>query len=315
MTSSTISLREKIAIVLPTYNGEAYLAEQLDSLLAQSYKNFVIVTRDDGSHDESKAIISRYADEQPELFCVLPSDEENLGASAGFSLLTQYVLGNKERLGLSNAYIMFCDQDDVWLPTKVEVDLRAMLAREKLVGSNEAVLIHSDLRVVDERLNLLSDSFFTYQKIDSSKNSVWHLLLRNTVTGCTMMINEPLARVACPIPKEAVMHDWWLALVCSAVGDIVTLPEALVSYRQHGGNTLGAQQYQPRSAMRRLVNIVNDKRHEAIALDLFRQSQVFCEKHIHALRFSGRIRLRLMRSLGASNAQVRTLALKLLVAF
>ena len=259
MTSSTISLREKIAIVLPTYNGEAYLAEQLDSLLAQSYKNFVIVTRDDGSQDDSAAIIGRYAFEHADLFHVLENDGKNLGACASFSLLTQYVLENKERLGLSSAYIMFCDQDDVWLPTKIEASLRAMLAREKLKACDSPVLIHSDLRVVDERLNLLSDSFFAYQKIDSSKKNVWHLLLMNTVTGCTAMINESLARVACPIPQEAVMHDWWLALVCSAVGDIVTLPEALVSYRQHGSNTLGALQYQPQSPMKRLANIVNDR--------------------------------------------------------
>lgn len=306
-------LLTKIAIILPTYNGESYLAAQLESLLSQSYKNFVIVTRDDGSSDSSEAIIAHYAAQSPQHFWVLKNNGENLGASANFSYMTQYVLSNKDLLGLHVAYLMFCDQDDVWLPHKIEVTMAAMLAKESVVGT-APVLVHSDLKVVDDKLAILSESLFSYQKLQPIKKSTWRLLISNTVTGCTVMINEALAQAASPIPQDAIMHDWWLALVASVAGDIVTLSEALVMYRQHESNTLGAREHRSKNVMRRMGKLVNDTSHEAIASDLHRQAAVFERCFKEHLGLKNQLRLWLMRSLGSQNPRIRTFALKALFA-
>ena len=107
-----MSANTKIAVLLSTYNGEKFLGEQLDSLLAQSHKNFILVVRDDGSRDRTVSILESYAGDHPERIHLLSRDGVNMGASAGFAFLVDYVLKNKKLLGLKSTYMMFCDQDD-----------------------------------------------------------------------------------------------------------------------------------------------------------------------------------------------------------
>jgi glycosyltransferase involved in cell wall biosynthesis len=104
----------RLAIILPTYNGANYLAEQLNSLAAQTSKNFVIVIRDDGSTDNTLDVIQSFQIKFPQLIHFVTSAENNLGASGSFSYLMRYVLEHKHELNLDSAYIMFCDQDDIW---------------------------------------------------------------------------------------------------------------------------------------------------------------------------------------------------------
>lgn len=306
------SQHTKIAILLPTYNGEIYLSQQLDSLLSQSYSNFIIVSRDDSSDDKSLEVMQRYAEKFPEHFHVLNSDGVNLGACGNFSFLMQYVLANKEALGLGNAYMMFCDQDDVWKPNKIEENLNAMQNQETL-SPGAPVLVHSDLEVVDSKLHPLADSLFKYQKISSKRNSVWRLLILNTVTGCTAMINEALATLASPIPSAAIMHDWWIALVASGLGKIVTIDEPLVCYRQHDANTLGALQHEPQKIGARVRNLLSDSRHKDISLLLYRQSCEFSRNYGDQLGLRSKIRLWMLRALGNRSAQLRTFFLKVFV--
>lgn len=298
----------KIVILLPTYNGAAYLESQLDSLLAQSHANFVVVARDDGSTDRSLELMHRYADRFPEHFHVLNSDGVNLGACGSFSFLMAYVLANKKMLGLDNAYMMFCDQDDVWKPTKIEESLCAMKNQEGL-SPGAPVLVHSDLEVVDSKLHPLADSLFEYQRINSKRNSVWRLLILNTVTGCTAMINESLATVAGPIPNDAIMHDWWVALVASGLGKIVTIDKPLVRYRQHDTNTLGALQYERQKVSARVKKLLSDSSHKDLALQLYSQSCEFSRIHRADLGMSSKLRLLMLRALGSRSGSVRTLAL------
>lgn len=236
----------KIAILLSVYNGEAYLSEQLDSLLSQSYQNFVVVIRDDSSTDNSYRLISKYAENAPSKFHVLAPDKENKGASGGFAFLMEYVLQNKACLGLDKAYLMFCDQDDVWHDTKVQIQIETMLTAEKRFNClDRPILIHSDLQVVAADLTLIAASFISYQGLEIERNRFPNLVISNLVTGCTALINEPLAVKALPIPTNAIMHDWWLAVVAAAFGKIVFLDQALLHYRQHGNNTIGASKYEP----------------------------------------------------------------------
>jgi len=309
-----ITQHTKIAILLPTYNGEIYLSQQLDSLLSQSYSNFIIVSRDDSSDDKSLEVMQRYAEKFPEHFHVLNSDGVNLGACSSFSFLIQYVLENKAILGLDNAYMMFCDQDDVWKPNKIEESLYAMQNQETL-SAGAPVLVHSDLEVVDSKLHPLADSLFKYQGISSSRKSVWRLLILNTVTGCTAMINESLATLVGPIPNDAIMHDWWIALVASGLGKIVTIDEALVSYRQHDTNTVGALQYEPQKVSARVKKLMSDSSYKDISLQLYRQASEFSDIYRDQLGICSKIRLFMLRSLGNRSAKLRTLALKVLVVF
>ena len=233
----------KIAVLLSTYNGEKFLAEQIDSLLAQSHKNFILVVRDDGSHDRTVSILESYAFNHSVQIRLLSCDGQNLGASGGFAFLIDYVIKNKESLGLTSSYMMFCDQDDTWFPEKIERLLTVMLATEADNNSALPIIVHSDLEVVSEQNTVIAKSLINYQGLEIERNSFPNLVISNLVTGCTALINQSLAEKALPIPKNAIMHDWWLALVAAAFGKLVYLNIPLVHYRQHGNNTIGAKEF------------------------------------------------------------------------
>ncbi len=300
----------RIAILLPTWNGEKFLAEQLDSLLAQTYQNFVVVIRDDGSSDGTPALLAKYAAAHPHHIHVLVSDGQNLGASGSFSWLMNYALQHKQALGLERAWLMFCDQDDVWVPQKVAISMQRMLAlQQKYPGA--PALVHSDLRVVDEQRQLLAPSFVAYQGLEPRRNNFGRMIVSNTVTGCTALLNEELITLASPVPPEAVMHDWWLALVASAFGHIDYIDEALVEYRQHGRNTIGAREYQKEergSFLRRVLEV----RHKDLLTGLGIQAQAFLELYRPQLTREQKWLLNVSSRLASRSNFVQKLALKYL---
>lgn len=221
-----------MAILLPTYNGEQYIGEMLDSLLrSQHCDSFVIYIRDDGSKDQTIAILKKYASQYDDTFVLFFG--ENIGSVKGFNFLL------KKSLGDGFNYFMFADQDDIWTEDKVGL----VLERLKGADPDQPFLTHSDLYVVDENLKVIDQSFWHYQKLNPGKSSINRLFIQNMITGCTIGINRKLAILAYPIPKEAIMHDWWLALVASAFGTIDVIKKQLVYYRQHSTNTIGAQKY------------------------------------------------------------------------
>lgn len=232
----------KIAILLATYNGSRFLSAQLDSIVTQSYRNYVVLVRDDCSADDTLAILQQYVAAHPTQINLLPADATNLGASGSFSRLLNHALEHKHELGLEHAYMMFCDQDDVWRENKIETEVAAMLKAE--AGNRQIpVLVHSDLEVVSESLTSIAPSFMRYQGLEIQRNQFNSIAISNLVTGCTALINEALAQQASPVSAQAIMHDWWLALVASAFGKLVYLDTPLVRYRQHGRNTIGAKEH------------------------------------------------------------------------
>ena len=219
---------KKISILISTFNGKKYIKEQLDSIFNQTYKNIEIIVRDDGSSDNTIEILKSYN--------IKPIDTKiNLGAMGSFEELLKYALQNS-----NSDYFMFCDQDDVWDTKKVEKTLAKMEEMEKEFG-NIPLLVHTDLEVVDEKLNTINNSFMNFQKINPGINKFHNLLIQNTITGCTMMINRKLAQMCLPIPDKAIMHDWWIGLVASQFGKIGYLNESTIKYRQHTSNTIGAK--------------------------------------------------------------------------
>ena len=232
----------KIAILLSTYNGENYLAEQLDSLLKQTYSDFIIIIRDDGSTDGTENIISHYVDQNQGKIHKLSEIRSNIGPRSSYSLLIKYVMKEKVTLGISRLYMMLCDQDDIWAKEKLEIQMSEMLCTEQKFPDSP-VLIHSDLKVVDESKSVIAESFIEYQGLEIKRNTFTNVVISNLVTGCTSLFNEELARIALPIPNSAIMHDWWLALTASAFGKVVFINIPLVEYRQHENNTIGAKEF------------------------------------------------------------------------
>jgi glycosyltransferase involved in cell wall biosynthesis len=222
------------AIVLSTFQGEHYVDAQLESIRAQTAPDWRLYVRDDGSSDGTQGRLLHWAkrDDRIEL---LPNDGRNIGAAASFGVLLQYALDRGAR------HIFLSDQDDVWLPEKCERLLVHMERQERAMGQQIPALIHSDLRVVRSDLREIHPSFNALQHMEAAgPRAATRLLLRNSVTGCATLVNAALVRCALPMPTVA-MHDWWLAQCAAAFGHIHFVPEALVLYRQHGNNLVGAR--------------------------------------------------------------------------
>lgn len=222
-----------IDILLATYQGGDYLEEQIDSIFSQTHSHFHLWIRDDQSQDASLPFLQKLAQGNPQQVTLL-SNEKNVGVIQNFSKL----------LTASNAnYICFADQDDKWFPDKLERTLEQMKILEKQAGLATPLLVHTDLAVASKELSLIHPSFWHYSHLNPRMTALHHLVVQNCVTGCTMMLNRPLADLVLPIPLEALMHDWWIALVAACFGVIGTVEKPTLFYRQHGLNDTGAKQY------------------------------------------------------------------------
>lgn len=227
----------KIVICLSTYNGANYLNELLSSIEKTSLplSQIELLVRDDGSTDASYEILQNFIQDSA-LHIKILEDRTNLGVKKSFELLMN------QAIEMNAQYIMFCDQDDVWYSDKIEKTLSKM---EELEGgyTDFPFLAHGNMNIVNEKLDILATSFLKYQHIDSNKKDLSYFIVDNNITGCTMMINRVLAEKVQTIPNEAIMHDWWIAMVASAFGKIAYVDEPLMLYRQHSSNDTGAKRY------------------------------------------------------------------------
>lgn len=222
-----------VAIVMATYDGAVHVAEQLRSLLAQDVREWQLFVRDDGSRDDTRARVEAFAREDSRI-SLLPAGER-LGPAANFGTLCEHAL----RAGAE--YVFPCDQDDVWHPAKLSRALARMRQLEAAHGTSTPLLVHSDLEVVSASLDVIAPSFLRYQGIAHvPAEPLKVLLVQNFVTGCASLLNRALLELALPIPPQAIMHDWWLALCAAAAGRIGFVEDPLVRYRQHGANQIGA---------------------------------------------------------------------------
>ncbi len=223
-----------VLILLSTYQGEKYLADQLDSLISQTYPHWTLLIRDDSSTDNTTLLIKKYIEIDHRIH-LIEDQLGNIKPIKSFSVLMQHALNRDEN------FIFFCDQDDVWLPDKLSVQTALLQSMEQQFGHDTPLLVHSDLRVVDSQLHDIHPSFLQYEKINRNVNSPLHtLLINNFVTGCTVGINRILLEQASPIPDQVVMHDWWCALCAAASGKIDFISQPTVLYRQHQNNTIGS---------------------------------------------------------------------------
>ena len=265
---------ETVDIVLATYNGRSYLQQQLDSLLGQSVKNTRILIGDDGSTDGTLDLLTQYAEKFSDRVELLPTQRGGKGASANFSHLL---------LATDAPYVFLCDQDDVWDEDKISVSLKCIRDLESQYGTDTPILVHTDLRVVDQHLETISDSFFGFQRLDAQAASLKQLLAQNMVTGCTVVVNRVLLNKALPVPDSAIMHDWWLALVAAAFGKIGFVDRATMSYRQHGTNTVGAKGWTVAFIAARLKQLVSGVGAGELLRPGIKQAEAFLQRYESSL--------------------------------
>ena len=271
-------MEQKVKILVATYNNEKYIEELLDSLLSQSFSNIEIVIRDDGSCDSTLEIVNRIKESDSRIKILEIANSLKSAKSNFFTLLLNTPLEKNE-------YIMFADADDVWKKDKVEKTIEVMLTNE----TDLPTLVHTDLTVVDEQLNLIAPSLFKYEKISPERKTLKNILVQNNVTGCTVMINSALKDMVNEYPKDTVMHDWWLTLIAATFGNIVVLNEQTILYRQHGGNQIGA--YDSNSLSQGFKKLSNKERMKGIYISMFRQAGCFSEVFKEQLKEEDKIML------------------------
>ena len=221
-----------IDILMAVYNGEKYLEEQLESIINQSFSKWQLIIHDDGSKDSSLAIIQKYEKKYPEKIKAIYDDMKFGSSKDNFVHLMKYSKAD---------YVMFADQDDVWEKDKVKHSYMTIRKLETKMPAGLPILVHGDLEVVNEHLETVSASLFQMQKLDYKKSKFKDYLVQNNVTGCTIIINKILKELCCDMPKEAIMHDWWLALTASAFGCVYGINKSDIKYRQHENNVEGAK--------------------------------------------------------------------------
>ncbi|MCL7939243.1 glycosyltransferase family 2 protein [Halomonas sp. ATCH28] len=233
-----------VEILLATSNGERYLVDLLESLLAQTHRPIRVLVHDDGSDDSTVSILKKYSDFYPDVFFVIQDENVRLGVLKNFEFLMNYS---------SADYIMFCDQDDVWMPEKIQEMLKTIKETE-LNFPQKPILIHCDLEVVDNSLGCISPSFFSYQRLPRHA-TLPRQLIQNNVTGCAAILNRRAIELSLPMADAAVMHDWWISCcILRNDGIVQFLPEPLVKYRQHSQNAIGAKGYSLKSYTKKIMD-------------------------------------------------------------
>ena len=213
----------KIGIVLATYNGEKYLAQMLDSLVAQTRPADFIVAIDDGSKDNTPAILKSYQDRLPLQVTIL---EKNSGHRAAFSKALELA---QPQLS-SNDLIALADQDDVWLPQKLEI-------LEKEIQDKS--LVFGDAQVVDANGKIIAESWRSYSKIEKKISIEQQIAGINNVTGCLSLFSASLLDAILPIPEGVTVHDRWIAMLADKHNGVAAIDTPVVQYRIHGNNAVG----------------------------------------------------------------------------
>ncbi len=235
-----------IDILLAAYNGEKYVSEQIESIINQTYTEWILYIKDDCSTDNTINIIKAYEERYKDKIKVIVSNKPTGSAKDNFFSMLKYA---------TNEYVMTCDQDDIWLPDKIKMTYLKML-EEEVKNKDIPILVHTDLKVVDNDLNIISESLLKMQNLDSNRNRLNNLLVQNIVTGCTVMFNRNLLNYIKSIPQKAVMHDWWMALIASSIGKIAFIQEPTVLYRQHVDNGVGAKDA---NSLKYIITMMNRK--------------------------------------------------------
>lgn len=230
--------------------------QQIQSFFNQTYKNWRLIIRDDGSTDQTLEILNKLAEDYKGK--IIFYSGENIGTIKSFEwLLTQ-----------SDAeYTMFSDHDDVWLENKIEDTLLKMKEMESIYAE-KPLLVFTDLKVVNENLEVVEESFWKYARLDVKLLSYFNYLgVCNCVNACTIMINSKAKEICLPFSVKTKMHDSWIALNVCKYGVIRYVDKPTILYRQHTDNVFGANKEEIKtttnyliSRVKSLSNVLNGNR-------------------------------------------------------
>jgi len=204
-----------ISVCMSTYNGEKYLKRQMDTILEQLEQDDELVISDDSSDDGTLKIIKSYSDKRIRLF------ENNHFKSPVFNL----ELALKQAKGDS---VFLADQDDVWLPGRVQK------VKERLQDND---LVVCNAFIVDQNEKVIHESYFSWK---GSGPGFWENLKKNSFLGCSMAFNRKILNAVLPFPGKVIMHDIWIGLVAESIGKVFFLDEKLILYRRHADNVTAA---------------------------------------------------------------------------
>ncbi len=215
----------RVAVLLSTFNGARYLPQQWKSLMAQTLQPEIVFVRDDGSTDETKEILAGYAatDSKVRIFA-----GKNVGPAESFLTLI--------READDADYYALCDQDDVWLPEKLEAAANSLMRNGR--APSDIALYCGAYFIVDRDLNRKSICRQPRRPV-----GLENALVENMATGCTVVLSNGAKKAiesCAPDIDKIMMHDWWLYLVVSALGRVVWGDKPFVEYRQHDANAVGA---------------------------------------------------------------------------
>lgn len=220
-----------IAILMATYNGQEYIKEQIDSILAQTIDDWTLFIHDDGSTDETLYIINQFQHEDKRIV-LIEDDAKHLGPGLGFMTLLEIV---------DSELYMFCDQDDVWLNDKIEVTYNKY--REFEGHFDIPIVVHTDVSVVDKHLNIMAPSYWKDINLNPDRiNSYPYFCICCYTNGNTMLFNNKAKEICFPLQEGKIMHDRYVSGRVLKHGGIVTaVHKPLVLYRQHDTNVCGFQ--------------------------------------------------------------------------
>ncbi len=225
-------MNKKVSVCMPTYNGELYIKDQLDSILMQLEENDEVIISDDSSTDSTIDIIKSINDKR----IMLP--ENNKFFSPIFNL-------ENALLKASGDYIFLSDQDDIWMEDKV---------KSFIVELENYDLIISDATIVNENMNIIQDSFFGKKK--PNKNYIKNLI-KNPYLGCCMAFRKDLLSKVLPFPSRIAMHDIWIGWIAELSGNTYFLDKKLLYYRRHGNNASATSEKSNRKIIDRVLYRLN----------------------------------------------------------
>ncbi len=223
----------QLSVAMCTYNGERFLLQQLESIASQTRLPDELVISDDGSTDNTRVILEAFR-EQAAFPVRLYFNDPNVGVLKNFEQAIRHCQGE---------IIALCDQDDVWLPEKLQ------RMEQALVASPSAAFVFSDLEIVDENMRPVGYTAWYSLDFDAREQAGFRrggafnsLVTRDVVTGAAMAFRASYLHMLLPVPEgsqEQLLHDYWFALVLSAIADAVPISDALVRYRRHAGQHTG----------------------------------------------------------------------------
>ena len=210
-----------IDICLATYNGEKYICEQIDSILSQTYSNWHLYIRDDGSTDKTVNILNKYYLSHPEKITIISDDKGNLGVNRNFFEIFKHTTSD---------YIAFSDQDDIWLPQKL-----SKLYIE-LVKLGKYGVVHSNYEYIKEGLTIHKGRKYN-KKLQFNRSFFRIIFSQCSFVGCTIMVNRNLLELIKIWDDSHIGHDHLFLAYNSLFGDYQYIPEKLVLHRIHEKNS------------------------------------------------------------------------------